>query len=160
MNEDLVAVGAIERHLVEQEHQHLRHGLDRLRDLVAGWPWLTVEDASDGLVRQLLWAQTDLEPHFAWERTWVYPELDRLGGSPWVTRLLRRRQERLLRRIETLEAARRGLVADTSRIERQAVGLSLAAVHAELDAHIDDVEHLLDGLEAPATPATVGRASA
>jgi len=149
MSEDLVVTGAVERRLVEQEHHHLREGLGRLGDLIANWPWLSAEDALDGLVRELHWTQADVAPHFAWERTWVYPELDRQGGSPWVTRTVRFRQQRLLREMGELEEARQRLTADWNRPQRQAVGLALATLHAGLVAHIDDVQHLLECLDEP-----------
>ncbi|MFI5261294.1 MAG: hypothetical protein ACHQZR_01915 [Candidatus Limnocylindrales bacterium] len=149
MSEDLVVTGAVERRLVEQEHHHLQEGLGRLHDLIVRWPWLSSEDALDGLVRELRWAQTDLEPHLAWERQWVYPELDRQGGSPFVTCTVRFCQQRLLHDLGELEEARRRLTADWSRQQRQAVALALATIHAALVIHIDGVHHLLECLDEP-----------
>ena len=77
------------RAFTEHQHRELKRGIDHIHDLacqIEGWvtPDLAI------CVRDLLrWLDRELEPHVAWEESWLYPEIDAQTGSPWATRAAR-----------------------------------------------------------------------
>ncbi len=50
--------------------------------------WLTPEQ-SVRVLGVLDWLERELEPHIAWEESWLYPEIDARTGTPWATRAAR-----------------------------------------------------------------------
>ena len=73
----------------EHQHRELRRGIDHVHDVacrIEGWvsPELAIQ-----LRDVLRWLARDLEPHVAWEESWLYPEIDGRTGSPWATRAAR-----------------------------------------------------------------------
>ncbi len=144
MSEDLISAAAVERRFVEFEHRDLRPGLDRLREVTQEWPRMNRDEAVDGMLRVVNWAEHEVLPHLAWERTWWYPELGRQAGSPLATNLVQFLGHHLQERIAALSVEGRVLTVDHSADERAEAGLALAALYAELVLHLDVAAHLLD----------------
>ena len=73
----------------EHEHRELVRGINRIHDVaceIGGW--LTPEQSVD-ILGILDWIDRELEPHIAWEESWLYPEIDTRTGTPWATRAAR-----------------------------------------------------------------------
>ena len=73
----------------EHQHRELKRGIDHIHDVACGIEgWVTPDLAIQ--VRDLLrWLDRELEPHVAWEDSFLYPEIDARTGSPWATRAAR-----------------------------------------------------------------------
>ena len=73
----------------EHQHRELKRGIDHIHDVACGIEgWVTPDLAIR--VRDLLrWLDRELEPHVAWEDSFLYPEIDARTGSPWATRAAR-----------------------------------------------------------------------
>jgi hemerythrin HHE cation binding domain-containing protein len=73
----------------EHEHRELVRGVSRIHDIaceIGGW---LTPDQSVHVLGILDWLDRELEPHIAWEESWLYPEIDRRTGTPWATRAAR-----------------------------------------------------------------------
>lgn len=89
MTTELEGTGAITHRFVDQEHRELAAGVARIEDAAAAMEPVSAHEAVHRVRAVLDWFARQLEQHLAWEETWLYPQLDRLGGSAWVTRLMR-----------------------------------------------------------------------
>ena len=126
-----------------QEHRDLTVGLAHISETVERSCELTSDQLWARLHHALGWLEHELRPHFAWEDTWLYPQLDLIAGTPWATRGARFEH----RQIETLIAAlesdsARWLGHSTSRTNAEVVA-HLSAIRAVIAAHAEREERLL-----------------
>jgi hypothetical protein len=73
----------------EHEHLDLVRGIQRIHDIACGVGGLPRTELSVDLIDVGHWIDGTLEPHIAWEETWLYPEIDARTDSPWATRAAR-----------------------------------------------------------------------
>jgi hemerythrin-like domain-containing protein len=147
--------GAI-RAFGEHEHRDLARGLDRIHEAgTAIGVGPRVDDVR--AIRDVLrWTAETLQPHIAWEESWLYPQIDMLTHTTWSTRLARFDHAQIhglahrLRRDQ--ELAGDGL----SPAATDEVRSHLFAYEALLRAHIEREEQLLlPVLADDAAPASV-----
>ena len=114
------------------EHRELLPWLDRIHDVGCDVGHVPVKDLAVSLHRVILWLETDLEGHAAWEESWLYPEIDQKAGTPWATRTMRFEHHQIC-------AAVRGLA-----VEQAALGHELTIDEAShLASHVFGVEALI-----------------
>ena len=140
----------------EHEHRELVRGISRLHDIaceIGGW--LTPEQ-SVRVLGILDWLERELEPHIAWEESWLYPQIDQRTGTPWATRAARFDHGQI-REVATK------LLADQHLIQQDHAGARLAemrchlfALEALVRAHIDREERFLMPLLADARAEAAG----
>lgn len=126
-----------------QEHRDLANGLAHIAETVERCTELSSEQLWARLHHALGWLAHDLRPHLVWEDTMLYPQLDRLAGTPWATKTARFEH----RQIETLIAAlesdsARWLGHATQRTNADAVA-HLSAIRAVIAMHVEVEERLL-----------------
>jgi hypothetical protein len=73
----------------EHEHMDLVRGINRIHEIACHAGNLPRAELSVALLDVLHWVDGTLEPHIAWEETWLYPEIDARTDSPWATRAAR-----------------------------------------------------------------------
>ena len=73
----------------EHEHMDLVRGINRIHEIACHAGNLPRAELSVDLLDVLHWVDGTLEPHIAWEETWLYPEIDARTDSPWATRAAR-----------------------------------------------------------------------
>jgi hemerythrin-like domain-containing protein len=127
----------------EHEHRDLARGLDRIHSagcrLGAG---PKVDDVR--AIREVLrWTVITLQPHIAWEESWLYPQIEAITQTPWSTRAARfdhTQIEGLATRLrQDSELAGEGLTTEGL----QEVRSHLFGYEAVLRAHIDREERQL-----------------
>jgi hypothetical protein len=132
-----------ERAFVDHEHRDLRPGIDRIHDVGASVGSLAAPDLSIVLLDVLDWFETIVEPHAAWEEGWLYPELDRLAGTPWATSLMRFEHHQIRRIVARLEGDRGRLRHEPNHDESVALLADLFALEALMRAHVEREERCL-----------------
>lgn len=78
-----------ERAFAGIEHRDLLPGLDRVVALAARVGHRAAPELAHDLHAVVRWFTETVEPHLLWEERWLYPELDRIAGTPWATRVAR-----------------------------------------------------------------------
>lgn len=135
---------AIAEHaFVEHEHRELRPGLNHIHDVAGAVGSLAAGDFAHALREILDWVHLVLEPHTAWENTWLYPEFDRRAGTPWATRLLAFEHQQICQTARQLESDRDLLQHELARDEIVDLRWHLYALEALVRAHIEREERLL-----------------
>lgn len=151
-----------ERAFADHEHRDLRPGMDRIHDVAASVGAIAAPDLSIVLLDVLDWFETVVEPHAAWEEGWLYPELDRLAGTPWATRLMRYEHQQIRRVVIRLESDRDRLRHEPNHDEAVDLVGDLFALEALLRSHVEREERfllpLLDDPPARGVPTLAPRA--
>jgi hypothetical protein len=126
----------------EHEHLDLVRGIQRIHDIACQVGSLPRSQLSVDLIDVGHWIDGTLEPHIAWEETWLYPEVDARTDSPWATRAARFDH----RQIRGVAAEVR---ADQVALRSQAIGdpaeirCHLFGLVALVRAHIEREERFL-----------------
>jgi iron-sulfur cluster repair protein YtfE (RIC family) len=147
----------------EHEHRELARGIHRVHDIaceIGGW--LTPEQ-SVRVLGILDWMDRELEPHIAWEESWLYPAIEARIGTPWATRAARFDHGQIREVTTKLRADQHLLQQDRIGERLPELRCHLFALEALLHAHIDREERFLMPLladesraEAARTPAPAG----
>lgn len=132
-----------ERAFADHEHRDLRPGIDRIHDVAGSVGTIAAPDLSIVLLDVLDWFETVVEPHAAWEEGWLYPELDRLAGTPWATRLMRYEHHQIRHVVARLESDRDLLRHEPNHDEAVALLGDLFALEALLRSHVEREERFL-----------------
>jgi iron-sulfur cluster repair protein YtfE (RIC family) len=145
----------------EHEHRELARGVDRIHDVacaIGGW---VQPDLGGRLLEVLGWLERDLEPHIAWEESWLYPQLEARTGSPWVTRFARFDHHQIRDMAARVEADQQRLREDGASGRLLELKCHLFGLEALLRAHLEREERylipLLEEEAASAVPAIIGR---
>jgi iron-sulfur cluster repair protein YtfE (RIC family) len=127
----------------EHEHREILWELGRIHE-AAGEVGLGSHIEARRAVREVIaWLARTLEPHMAWEDTWLYPQLELITGTSWSTRMARFDHVQigsLIARLREDEAVTAHSITPASTRE---LGADLLALEALLRAHIDREEQLL-----------------
>ena len=109
------------------------------------------------------WLDHVLEPHIAWEETWLYPQIDTRTGTPWATRAARFDHQQIREMASRLRADQILLNGHPSGDQHADCRCHLFGLEALLRAHIEREERYLIPLlgdDEPAhpreRPATIG----
>ena len=133
------AIRAFEEH----EHRDLARGLDLIHDAGCRFGAGSRLDHVRAIGDVLRWSRETLDPHIAWEESWLYPQIEALTRTPWSTRAARfdhgqiRGLANRLRRDE--RSVSEGLTPDAAAEIR----CHLFAYEAVLRSHIEREERLL-----------------
>jgi hemerythrin-like domain-containing protein len=133
------AVWAFEEH----EHRDLVRGINRIHDVACEIGQRPTRELSVQVLDVLRWLDDILEPHIAWEETWLYTEIDARLGTPWATRAARfdhQQLRELATRLRTDQHLLSGGVAGDQRPETRC---HLFGLEALLRAHVDREERFL-----------------
>ena len=126
-----------------QEHRQLAAGLAQIGEIIERSSDLTSPELWAGLHRALGWLERELKPHLTWEDTWLYPQLDKLAGTPWATKLLHFEHRQIEALVAALESdSERWLHRSTPRTNAELVA-HLSAIRALIAAHIEREERFL-----------------
>jgi len=148
---------AVERRFLEQEHREIANGLGRINQVAGHAERFSVADAVTELNSLLLWLETSLEPHTAWEEEWLYPRLNELVGSPWPAKLLAFDHQQIRERIELLKVERDTLTHGSMPSRLRDLPIQLYGLDAMIRCHIEREDRfLLPVLDEPAARATAG----
>jgi hemerythrin-like domain-containing protein len=125
----------------EHEHLDLARGLDLIHDAGCAIGGASRVDNERAIADVVRWSESTLEPHIAWEESWLFPQIDALTRTPWSTQAARfdhRQIKDLAGRLRhDRELAADGLTSvDNLRCH-------LFSYEALLRTHIDREEHLL-----------------
>jgi iron-sulfur cluster repair protein YtfE (RIC family) len=153
MSTDLRRGAEIERRFIEQEHRELASGIARIEDVGGLSGSLAAPDLSAALRSLLDWLGKSLLPHCDWEDSWLYPELDRIAGTPWATRSMRFDHRQIRELIDRLEIDWELLRHEPSHRHLVELRARLYALHALVRSHVEREERflvpLLDARVAP-----------
>lgn len=141
----------------EHEHRELIRGISRIHDIaceIGGW--LTPEQ-SVRVLGIFDWLDRELEPHIAWEESWLYPEIDTRTGTPWATRAARFDHVQIRDLANKLRADKHILQQDRAGGRLAEMRCHLFALEALLHAHIDREERFLMPLLADARADGAGK---
>ncbi|HEX2627037.1 MAG TPA: hemerythrin domain-containing protein [Candidatus Limnocylindrales bacterium] len=130
----------VEERIVEREHLMLRAGIAMLQGTIDDASRLTRPELAERVARTTAWLHREVLPHAAWEEACLYPQADRVTGSPWTTRALRFQHEQIRELAGALERA--SVVAHehwTPEITYALVA-AMARLDALLSAHLAQEE--------------------
>ena len=132
-----------ERTFAEHEHRELRPGIDRIHEVACAAGAVATPQLSLALLDVIRWVERVLQPHTAWEETALYPEFDRLAGTPWATKLMQfeHQQVRDLTGRLTVDHARLNEPHGIHVVEE--VRCHLFGLEAILRAHVEREERFL-----------------
>ena len=136
----------------EHEHRELRWGTGRIHDAASSVSVGSRIEARRAVRDVVAWSGRTLEPHIAWEESWLYPQIEVMTGTPWSTRMARFDHGQiaaLVARLRLDEATATHSLTPTSCSDLRCDLFSLEAV---LNAHIDREEKLLLPLLDPPDP--------
>jgi hemerythrin-like domain-containing protein len=86
---ELADVAGAEYAFARHEHMELRTGLDQMHSAARAFTRMTDADGARLIGPLRDWLANVLLPHFAWEGTVIFPEIDELSTTTWPTRLMR-----------------------------------------------------------------------
>jgi iron-sulfur cluster repair protein YtfE (RIC family) len=108
----------------EHEHLDLVRGIQRIHDIACEVGGLPRTELSVDLIEVGHWIDGTLEPHIAWEETWLYPEIDARTDGPWATRAASFDHRQI-----------RGIAAEI-RADQVALRSQALSDHAEIRCHL------------------------
>ncbi len=127
----------------EHEHRELVRGINRIHDVaceIGGW---VTPEQSVRVLGILDWLDRELEPHIAWEESWLYPEIDARTGTPWATRAARFDHGQVREMATRLRADQHLLTQDRGRARLPELRCHLFGLEALVRAHIEREERYL-----------------
>jgi hemerythrin-like domain-containing protein len=137
----------------EHEHRDLVRGINRIHDVACEIGHRPTSELSIHVSGILQWLDVVLEPHVAWEETWLYPEIDARTGSTWATRAARFDHQQIREMVARLRADEHVLKTDAVGDRYADARCHLFGLEALLKAHIDREErYLIPLLEEGRTP--------
>jgi iron-sulfur cluster repair protein YtfE (RIC family) len=140
---DTVRSLSAERAFAGIEHRDLLPGLERVRTLASRVGRRAAPEVAHDLHEVVRWFHALVEPHLAWEEAWLYPELDRLTGSPWATRLARFEHARIRELASRLDADGERAVHEPTPDEAARSVRDLLALETALRLHMEAEEGVL-----------------
>lgn len=128
---------------VENEHRDLVRGINRIHEVACEVGLRATPDLSLNVLEVLRWFDNCLEPHLAWEEAWLYPEIDRLTGTPWATRAARFDHQQVREVAAGLRVRHRELGQHSSTHPEADIRCQMFGLEALLRAHIQREERFL-----------------
>lgn len=134
---------AIERRILGHEHREMEHVVTRIEATAEMAGNLAARDLASALRSLLDSIEKTLLPHLDWEDNFCYPEMDRLAGTPWATRLLRLQHQQIRQFVERLEADWLALRREPSHRQLVDLRARLYGLHALMSAHFEQEERVI-----------------
>jgi iron-sulfur cluster repair protein YtfE (RIC family) len=131
------------RAFVNHEHGELEAGIDRIHELACDLRSLPASEMSAQIRGILGWVEKTLQPHLAWEETWLFPQIDRRAATPWATRYARFDHRQIARQAARLGTDRTHLDHGPSSHACTELRCDLFSLEALLRAHVEREERLL-----------------
>ena len=153
-SEGAQAVWAFEQH----EHRDLVRGINRIHDVACEIGHRSTPEVSAHVLGVIGWLESRLEPHIAWEESWLCPEIDARTGMASATRNARVDHQRIREMAARLRADQHHLDSRPSGDDAAETRSHLFGLEALVRTHIANEERylvtLLDGspTSAPAEP--------
>ncbi len=141
--DELREEAAPELHMLEHEHREIARGIDRIGELAPQVGRVTTANLSAELRAVLDWIRRVLAPHADWEDAWLYPEIDRLAGTPWATRLMRFEHQEIRTATAELEEAWRHLRGEPGLEELSILRGQVYRLEGMIRAHFEKEERFL-----------------
>lgn len=143
MSTDLRQGAEVERRFIEHEHRELAVGLAHIEEVAGLAGSLSAPDLSASLRRLLDWLARSFLPHCDWEDGWLYPELDRIAGTPWATCSMRFDHRQVRELIERLEIDWELLRHEPTHRHLGDLRARLYGLHALIRCHLEREERFL-----------------
>ena len=143
MSSELRLGAEVERRFIEQEHRDLTHGIGRIDEVAGLAGSLAAPDLSAALRNVLDWLHKAYLPHCDWEDSWLYPELDRIAGTPWATRSMRYDHRQIRELIDRLEIDWELLRHEPTHRHLGEIRARLYGLHALVRCHVEREERFL-----------------
>jgi iron-sulfur cluster repair protein YtfE (RIC family) len=134
---------AIERRILGHEHREIEHVIARIETTAELAGNLAARDLGSALRSLLDAIQKTFLPHTEWEDEWCYPEIDRITGTPWATRLLRFEHQQIRATVQRLEADWLALRHEPSHRQLVDLRARLYTLHALVSSHFEQEERFL-----------------
>jgi hypothetical protein len=95
-------------------------------------------------VQEILgWLERELQPHIAWEESWLYPEIDARIGTPWATRSARFDHAQIRSMAARLHADQASIAGPSAHEHLVDLRCHLFGLEALLRAHVEREERYL-----------------
>lgn len=137
----------------EHEHRDLARGINQIHDVACAIGRRPMPESSVQVLDVLRWLDATLEPHIAWEESWLYPEIDARTGTPWATRAARFDHQQIREMAVRLRVDQHSLSRPDAGDQRAELRCHLFGLEALVRAHIEREERflipLLDGDRQP-----------
>jgi iron-sulfur cluster repair protein YtfE (RIC family) len=143
MSSDLRQGAEVERRFIEHEHRELASGITRIEEVAGLSGSLAAPDLSAALRNLLDWLLKAYLPHCDWEDSWLYPELDRIAGTPWATRSMHFDHRQIRELFDRLEIDWELLRHEPSHRHLVELRARLYALHALVRSHVEREERFL-----------------
>jgi hemerythrin-like domain-containing protein len=150
---DAVAEQAFALH----EHQELAPWLDRIHEVGRRVGHESAADVAVALHRVVVWLETDLQAHAAWEESWLYPEIDRRAGTPWASRTMRFEHQQIRAAVRNLSAEQTTLQHELTPATACQVASHVFGLEAILRGHLEREERVLLPLLDDQVDSSLGR---
>ncbi len=134
---------AVERRILSHEHREIEHVVGRVEATAEMAGNLAARDLASALRSLLDSVEKTLLPHLDWEDNFCYPEMDRLAGTPWATRLLRLQHQQVRQSVERLEADWLALRREPTHRQLVDLRARLYGLHALMSAHFEQEERVI-----------------
>ncbi len=134
---------AVERRILSHEHREIEHVVGRIEATAEMAGNLAARDLASALRSLLDSVEKTLLPHLDWEDNFCYPEMDRLAGTPWATRLLRLQHQQVRQSVERLEADWLALRREPTHRQLVDLRARLYGLHALMSAHFEQEERVI-----------------
>ena len=131
------------RSFVDHEHEELVDGIDRIHEVACELPTLSAPLKSVRIERILRWVDETLQPHMAWEETWLFPTIDDRAQTRWATRLVRFDHRQIAQQAERLRTHRAQLEHGSPSGAISDVRCDLFGLEALLRANLEREEAFL-----------------
>jgi len=140
----------------EHEHRDLARGINRIHDVACEIGRRATPEWATDVLEVLDWLDRTLDPHIAWEESWLYPEIDARTGTPWATRAARFDHRQVRAMAARLRLDHQALRMHDAFDQEADTRCHLFSLEALLRAHIEREERflipLLDEDRAPSEP--------
>lgn len=143
MTTELAAGAAVTRRFIGQEHRDLTAAIAGIAESADVIEPSAAHEVGHRVRVVLDWYGHHLEEHLAWEDAWLSPQLDRMAGTPWVSRLMRFEHGQIRSAFAALEREWQGLPPRPDRAQIIELRGRLYGVAALLRAHVERAEWLL-----------------
>jgi hemerythrin-like domain-containing protein len=134
---------AVERRILGQEHREIEHIVGRIETTAEMAGNLAARDLASALRSLLDAIEKTLLPHIDWEDNFCYPQMDRLAGTPWATRLLRLQHQQVRQTVERLEADWLALRREPTHRQLVDLRARLYGLHALMSSHFEQEERVV-----------------
>ena len=150
------AVSAFAQH----EHRELRRGVEQIHDIGCRADEHLPHELAERVLWAFGWLDATLDPHLAWEESWLYGEVEARTGTRWATQAARFDHRRIREAAAALRDDWPYLVGERPREHVAEVRCHLFTLVALLRAHLDrEDQQILPLVAEPREPGAARRAA-